>query len=82
MDKHFLLRRISIIHAIKCTRSESFEIALTSFDKLGELKELVMSANEINLVEISNKVDDWAGENPVASNHDINSKHYGSKNHY
>jgi hypothetical protein len=44
MEKLFLLKKISIIHAIKCNKTTLFEVAVQSSDNLSSLKFQVLNS--------------------------------------
>ncbi|MBC7509915.1 MAG: hypothetical protein H7320_14380 [Ferruginibacter sp.] len=71
MNKLLLLRRSSIIHAIKCSKATANAQAIASFDRLIELKIQIVDTSEDQLDEISEKVNSWAGSNPIATEKDI-----------
>lgn len=70
--KQFLNYKIYAIHTIKCWKTNDFDIALDSFDKLGELKGLVNDAvEEDGLIEIHKIINEWAGSEPIALDREI-----------
>lgn len=71
MNKHYLLRRISVIHLIKCNRGQLFNEALASFDSLNQFKELVIHGAEDQLENISGQINTWAGTAPIATENEI-----------
>ena len=72
MDKHLFLRKISVIHAIKCNSTDSFTGAIASFEKLNELKLRIMNSSGIEFESISKEIETWAGMNPIAAISEIN----------
>ena len=72
MDKHLLLRKISVIHAIKCNNSETFTGAIASFEKLNEVKLRIINSSGIEFDSISKEIETWAGTSPIASISEIN----------
>lgn len=71
MNKLLLLRRSSIIHAVKCNKATAEAQAITSFDRLKELLTEIIEAKENQLKKINNAVNSWAGGNPIATETDI-----------
>lgn len=70
-DQHLLLRKISVIHAIKCNSTENFKAAISSFDKLNELKSQILNSDGITFEKISKEIETWAETKPIASNSEI-----------
>ncbi|MCB9196459.1 MAG: hypothetical protein H6598_09570 [Flavobacteriales bacterium] len=70
--KQFLYNKIYAIHTIKCWKTNDFNVALQSFNRLGELKAQVFDApDEATLTEIHNQINQWAGSEPIALEVDI-----------
>ncbi len=61
------LRKISLIHAIKCSKITDMEIAIESFSKLEDLKNKINSEQEV-----SEEVAKWMNEAPNVNEQDIN----------
>lgn len=72
MNKHYLLRRASVIHAIKCDKTTSFEKALASSNRLKELLQLLVDSEDDKLEDISNQINEWAASNPMVLEKEIN----------
>ena len=73
MNKYFLFRKASVIHAIKCNTTADFNIAEQSFNRLSELKTQISSTEALRAFEeINGYLNDWAGENPIATEGEIN----------
>lgn len=68
MNKHLLLRKISSIHAAKCNQSENFKEAVASFEKLDELKKIVINADNSYAEEIIQQIQAWAESAPAVAN--------------
>jgi hypothetical protein len=66
-DQHLLLRKISVIHAIKCNSTETFTAAIASFEKLNELKSRIINSGGISFENISKEIETWAETKPIAS---------------
>lgn len=61
-----LFRKISLIHAIKCGKTDDENIANKSFEKLDNLKTKVNSGEKI-----TNEITEWMQENPTVSEMEI-----------
>lgn len=70
-DKHSLLKRISAIHAIKCNKSISFELALKSFKELSDFKTIVEESIDSKLLGISSSINAWQNTNPQVYENEI-----------
>jgi hypothetical protein len=72
MRKMLLLKKISAIHAIKCNKSNEFNLAIMSFNTLNDLKEKI---NKIDLNKEDNEIDsliqNYSDELPSVSENDI-----------
>lgn len=71
MTKLSLLKTISSVHAAKCNELSDFSMAVQSYNKLIELKNLVDIVNDDQLEQIHAKVQEWANEEPTV-NHTFN----------
>jgi hypothetical protein len=71
MNKGNLLRRISVIHAIKCNRTLDENEVKASYDRLNELKDKVISSSDSELVRMATEIEDWAGSAPIADDREI-----------
>lgn len=72
MNKYYLFRKASVIHAIKCANTNDFELAVKSFETLLEFKNRIIKAKDIDeLNQIDSDLDAWAAESPVASQNEI-----------
>lgn len=72
MNKLELYKRISKIHAIKCSRTTTEVAAITSFNETTKFKnQLEAVSNDNELLDLINSVNIWAGSNPVASDNEI-----------
>lgn len=70
--KHILIKKISKIHAIKCNKSAITKDSIDSHNTLNELHEEIMdSKNEEEWNSVNKKVNDWAGNNPIATDREI-----------
>ena len=67
MNRHKLLQDISSVHAAKCDKSEDFNEAMASFDKLNELKRLVVETNDRNLQSVVRDIKLWAESKPAVT---------------
>jgi hypothetical protein len=67
MNRHSLLQSISLIHAAKCNKSANFDEAIASFNKLIELKTLVVESDENDLHGIVKKIESWANSIPIVN---------------
>ena len=72
MDKLYLLRKISAIHAIKCAKAISFEIALQSLEKLSSMKAEFAGSSTSKLLEVNSFVIEWQGSIPIVSDIELN----------
>lgn len=73
MNKHYLFRKASVIHAIKCYKTTDFNIAVQSFETLVEFKNRIQTAeDEKVLIHLNEELDTWAGQNPIATEREIN----------
>jgi len=70
-DKHNLLKRISAIHAIKCNKSTSFELALKSFKELSDFKTIVEESQDSKLLGISSSINEWQNATPPVYENEI-----------
>ncbi|PNQ72855.1 hypothetical protein C1T31_10140 [Hanstruepera neustonica] len=67
-----LMRRASVIHAVKCNNSLSFDLTQASSDELMRIKNLIeVAESEEAFTDIINQLNDWASEEPVASEGEI-----------
>lgn len=71
MNRLYTLRYISVVHAIKCNKSDSPEEAGTSFAKLIELKNNVLNASESEFAFVNQNAINWADEHPIATDREI-----------
>lgn len=72
MNQYYLLRKISVIHAIKCGKTQLFDKAIESFNRLSELKELLVTIEDNEFDDVSKQIDEWATSNPVVAENEIN----------
>jgi len=71
MNKYKLIRKIAVIHAIKCNITLSYDEAVKSNDRLSELNMEVHDANDTELSKLNNHIDMWAREYPIANDSEI-----------
>lgn len=71
INKHFLLRKISIIHAIKCDKAKSFQTDIDSFKRLDELKKLVVESNDSQLTQVNIYVNSWKDTEPIVTDSEM-----------
>jgi hypothetical protein len=72
MNKHYLFRKASVIHAIKCNKAEDFNIAIQSFETLERFKCRIQNAvDEKELIYLNGELDIWAGQEPIATQSEI-----------
>lgn len=67
MNRHKLLKEISSMHASKCNKSENFNEAVASFDKLNELKGLVIKTSDNDLQGVVSEIISWAESKPTVT---------------
>lgn len=72
MNRIALYRLISVIHAIKCNNTNIVFEADASFDRLLELKGILSNTSEEQFPVFRQQVMHWAGENPIATDREIN----------
>jgi hypothetical protein len=73
MNKQFLFRKASAIHAIKCFKIADFNIALQSFETLAGFKNRIQAAvDDTELNFLNGELDVWANETPVATPEEMN----------
>jgi len=68
-----MLRKISLIHAVKCNKTTSEMIAIQSFNTLGELKNQIDIYQAPDFQDINTLVDVWQNQVPIVTDSDINS---------
>ena len=72
MGKDILNRRIECLYAVKLNKRVLNDIQTKSIsDRLSSLKKHLLEATDSDLDEIRNKVNAWAGENPIATEREI-----------
>jgi|AntRauTorcE11897_2_1112592.scaffolds.fasta_scaffold40942_2 hypothetical protein len=71
MNKLYLLKKVSAVHAIKCAKSTDFDEAMKSMQKLSSLKNRIAKATEETFEEINTAILEWAGQNPVVHESEI-----------
>lgn len=71
MDKIYLLRKISAIHAIKCAKAASFEIAMQSSEKLSAFKSEFENPSASKLMEVNSAVIEWQSLLPAVSDTEL-----------
>jgi hypothetical protein len=69
MNKSYLFRKASVIHAIKCN-TENMTQSYQSLDRLSEF--LQRLREETDLAQFNRDLDTWAAEEPIASPGEIN----------
>lgn len=67
-----MLRKISLIHAVKCNKTTSEMIAIQSFNTLGELKNQIDINQTPDFQGIIPLVDAWQNQVPIVTDYDIN----------
>jgi hypothetical protein len=73
MKKRELLIRISLIHAVKCAKSSSFEDAISSFNRLNSFKgEVTQFMDDSNYQRIENDISIWQNDYPIVSEAALN----------
>jgi hypothetical protein len=72
MNRLNLLRRIAVIHAIKCKRTTSEQVANSSFEKVTELRTRINNSTEEEQDALLAEIHQWAGSNPIATDNEIN----------
>jgi hypothetical protein len=72
MEKITLFKKISIIHAIKCNKTSSFEMAVQSFDDLSSLKSQLLNSELSELATVSSSVIEWQSNKPSVSEEELN----------
>ena len=75
MNKHYLFRKASVIHAIKCNKSANLEVGIQSYNQFVDFKVKIEGAddNDINVLNAINaELNIWAGQNPIAKDTEIN----------
>jgi hypothetical protein len=67
-----LLKKISAIHAIKCNKSDEFNLALKSFNTLNGLIEKIIEI-DLNIIdgEIDSLIQNYTNELPAVSENDV-----------
>jgi len=65
-------KKISIIHAIKCNTTSSFEMAVQSFDDLSSLKSQLLNSELSELATVSSSVIEWQSNKPSVSEEELN----------
>ena len=73
MGKISMLRKISLIHAIKCNKTASEMIAIQSFNTLGKLKNQININQAPDFQDINTLVDLWQNQVPIVTDYDIDS---------
>ena len=73
MNRLYLIRKTSVIHAIKCKKTEDFAVAQLSSDTLSDFKRDISVCNGTDTAhaEINARLDIWAGTNPIATAREI-----------
>ena len=72
MEKIFLVRKISVIHAIKCANTVKPEVAKASSDYLSDLMERLRDTdNAEHLKSLDDDIKKWARTNPIATDNEI-----------
>lgn len=72
MDKLELYKRISKIHAIKCSKSTSEDAAITSFNDATKFKNQLKELNaDKELQHLINSISTWAASEPVAPDNEV-----------
>ncbi|MFD2144321.1 hypothetical protein [Mucilaginibacter antarcticus] len=72
MERIFLARRISVIHAIKCANAIKSETAKASSDYLSVLMErLDITDNPDRIKALEDDINNWAGTIPIATDYEI-----------
>ena len=72
MNKLDTYRRISKILAIKCNKANSEKESINSFNKATEIKhQLEQIESESDLKTLINDMNIWAGNNPIATDAEV-----------
>lgn len=72
MNKHYLFRKASAIHAIKCYKTADFDVAVKSFESLVGFKNRIQTAeDEEVLLHTNEELDLWAAQEPIATEREI-----------
>jgi predicted membrane protein len=74
MKKHELLKLISKIHAIKCWKTEDFNLAVNSFKQLIDFKNAIIAEEETNLILLEAQIENWTNDEPMVSTSELNNK--------
>lgn len=70
--KHYLFRKASVVHAIKCNKSQNMETSIFSSDKLRILLDKIKdNQDDSKLEELNEEINTWAGQSPVAKESEI-----------
>jgi len=73
MENISILRKISLIHAVKCNKTTSTATAIGSFNTLIDLKVLIENSQSNDLEVLNEKVIEWQNQKPEVSNYEISS---------
>jgi hypothetical protein len=72
MEKISMLRKISLIHAVKCDKTTSDMIAIQSSNTLSELINQIVVNQAHDFQGIIALVDAWQNQVPIVTDYDIN----------
>ena len=70
--KHQLLKRVSVIHAIKCNNSLDSNEANQSFLKLQEVITNINTTNEGEIASVLAEIELWKNSKPIVTETEIN----------
>lgn len=69
MIKIETLREISLIHAVKCGKTQLDSVAINSFNTLNEIKRMIETDIDSNL--IIEQISNWKNQEPIVTNNEI-----------
>jgi hypothetical protein len=72
MNQLTICRRLSLIHAVKCNKATSFDIARQSSDELQNFFNRLASVSDGGAEVSSTEVQTWMNNTPIVTEQDIN----------
>jgi hypothetical protein len=66
-----ILKKASVIHAVKCSKASDMKIATESFEKLQKIKLKLMDSTEEQILKLNQEIETWKNCNPIVKEVEI-----------